>query len=301
MSPSLAYHTDLALRRREGAAITRASHRTVIRSPNNPTFWWGNFLLMPRPPGPGDLERWLAAFEAEFPGTTHRAFGIDTADGEAGDTEAFGAAGFEVHRDTVLTTTQTVPPRRLNHDAHLRPLEGDADWQAALTLRLAVNAADPAPLAQDSYRDFATRKLAAYRAAQAAGRGAVWGLSTTREGCSQGWASSTLGRAWPGIRAWKHTRRPGHAGWPARWCTRQASGRDRRWARAHWSSWPIPVTTPSNCTNASAFAPPRFNWVFSGARHWPEPLRLPGRAERGQSQHTRGHLFPACFPEGVNP
>lgn len=175
MSPSLAYHTDLALRRQEGAAITRAPHRTVIRSPNNPTFWWGNFLLMPRPPAPGDLERWLAAFEAEFPGATHRAFGIDTADGEAGDTEAFQAAGFEVHRDTVLTTTQTVPPRRLNHDAHLRPLEGDADWQAALTLRLAVNAADPAPLAQDSYRDFATRKLAAYRAAQAAGRGAVWG------------------------------------------------------------------------------------------------------------------------------
>ena len=175
MPSSLAYYTDLALRRQEGAVITRAADLTVIRSPNNPTFWWGNFLLMPRPPAPGDLERWQAAFGAHFPGATHRAFGVDTAEGDAGAAGAFEGAGFEVHRDTVLTAGRTVPPRSFNQEARFRPLANDADWQAALIMRLAVNATDPAPLEEDSYRTFAARKLAAYRAAQAAGLGAMWG------------------------------------------------------------------------------------------------------------------------------
>lgn len=172
---SLAYHTDLALRRQEGAVVTRTGDLTVIRSPNNPTFWWGNFLLMPRPPAPGDLGRWLTAFGAAFPGTGHRAFGIDTTGGEAGAAQEFEEAGFEVHRDTVLCAGHTTPPQRLNRDATFRPLTGDADWHAALTLRLAVNAASPEPLEAAGYQTFAARKLADYRAAQDAGAGAMWG------------------------------------------------------------------------------------------------------------------------------
>jgi GNAT superfamily N-acetyltransferase len=175
MSVSLAYHTDLALRRLEGAEVTPRSGHVVVRSPDNPTFWWGNFLLMPRAPQPGDLERWTRAFEAEFPHAAHRTFGVDTADGGAGAADAFEEAGFEVHRDTVLTAGRTQAPRTFNRDAQMRRLEGPADWQAALDLRLAVNAADPEPLEPAGYRVFAARKLAACRAAQDAGTGAFWG------------------------------------------------------------------------------------------------------------------------------
>lgn len=174
MPTSLAYHTDLALRRLEGAVVTQRSDAVVVRSPDNPTFWWGNFLLMPRAPQPGELERWLRAFEARFPQAAHRTFGVDTPDGEAGAAGAFEEAGFEVHRDTVLTTGRTTVPRTFNRDAQVRRL-GAADWQAALDLRLAVNAADPEPLEPAGYRVFAARKLAAYRAAQDTGAGAFWG------------------------------------------------------------------------------------------------------------------------------
>ena len=43
---SLGFRTDLALRALEGAEITDCGDYTVVRSPDNPTFWWGNFLLL---------------------------------------------------------------------------------------------------------------------------------------------------------------------------------------------------------------------------------------------------------------
>jgi hypothetical protein len=42
---SLGFRTDLALRVLEGAEVTDRGDYTVVRSPDNPTFWWGNFLL----------------------------------------------------------------------------------------------------------------------------------------------------------------------------------------------------------------------------------------------------------------
>ncbi|WP_221088451.1 GNAT family N-acetyltransferase [Deinococcus aquaedulcis] len=175
MSRSLAYFTDLALRRQEGSLIESGPGAVVVRSPQNPTFWWGNFLLMPAPPQPGALARWEAAFVSAHPQAAHRTFGIDTSGTDEGAADEFRAAGYDVRADTVLTTGRTVPPTRLNRDAQLRPLQGDADWAAALALRLAVNAAEAHPHEPEGYRVFAQRKLAAYRAVQAAGQGAMFG------------------------------------------------------------------------------------------------------------------------------
>ena len=43
---SLGFQTDLALRALEGAEVTDRGDYTVVRSPDNPTFWWGNYLLL---------------------------------------------------------------------------------------------------------------------------------------------------------------------------------------------------------------------------------------------------------------
>lgn len=180
---SLGYHTDLALRLHEGGfceVLELAELGRIVRvaTPSNPTFWWGNFLLMPRPPRVGELPTWLAAFRQAHPQARHVTFGLDTTDGEGGGAEQeFVDAGFSLHRDTVLTTSQTVPPRTLNTDLIFRPLDTaqDADWQAALALRMAVNAADPEPHEAAGYQTFAARKLDAARAAQHRGRGAMFG------------------------------------------------------------------------------------------------------------------------------
>lgn len=175
MPRSLAYFTDLALRRSEGSTVTRQGGVTIIQSPQNPTFWWGNFLLMPSAPGFGDLARWEERFQEAFPEASHRTFGVDTADGNLGVADEFLSAGYEVMGDTVLTTSRTHPPRNVNRDAQFRPLRTDADWDAALSLRMAVNAADPDGHEEQGYRLFAQRKLASYRKMQEGGLGAVLG------------------------------------------------------------------------------------------------------------------------------
>ena len=175
MTRSLAYFTDLALRRHEGSVVTREGTLTVIRSPQNQGFWWGNFLLMPEPPLPSDLERWEAQFQHHHPAAQHRAFGVDTPDGNEGAADDFRAAGYQVMHDTVLTAEVTHPPRRLNTEATFRPLATEADWASAHALRMAVNAADPSGHEETGYREFSTLKLASYRRAQEAGHGALLG------------------------------------------------------------------------------------------------------------------------------
>ncbi|WP_019585111.1 GNAT family N-acetyltransferase [Deinococcus apachensis] len=173
---SLGYHTDLALRVLEGAQVEDCGAYTMVRSPTNPTFWWGNFLLLHEAPRPGSLEDWLARFREAHPGAAHITFGIDTTDGEAGAAVEFQAAGFRLDRNTVLTTGRTIPPAKpLPGEVTLRPLETGADWDAALLLRLAVNASDERPLEEAGYRTFAVQKLAGLRASQEAGHGAYLG------------------------------------------------------------------------------------------------------------------------------
>ncbi len=67
---SLGFRTDLALRVLEGATISDRGAYLVIRSPGNPDYWWGNFLLLRDAPGTGGP--WLARFAEEFPAARRR-------------------------------------------------------------------------------------------------------------------------------------------------------------------------------------------------------------------------------------
>ncbi len=105
---SLGFRTDVALRVLEGAEVTDRGDHLVIRTPGNPDFWWGNFLLLARVPGPGQGQEWLARFAAEFPAAQHVALGVDST-GDAETPEEFAAAGLEADRATVLTAAQLRP------------------------------------------------------------------------------------------------------------------------------------------------------------------------------------------------
>src|SRR3990172_6867910 len=62
MNPrSLAWRTDLIFPRFDGEILDRGRY-LVIRTPSNPTFYWGNFLLFDGPPAPGDDEPWPPLF-----------------------------------------------------------------------------------------------------------------------------------------------------------------------------------------------------------------------------------------------
>src|SRR5262245_44505048 len=62
---SLVWATDLDVLPLDHVVERRDDH-LVVRSPGNPSHFWGNLLLFDQPPAPGDGERWEALFAAEF-------------------------------------------------------------------------------------------------------------------------------------------------------------------------------------------------------------------------------------------
>ncbi|HEX9540042.1 MAG TPA: hypothetical protein VGA04_17925 [Streptosporangiaceae bacterium] len=115
---SLGYRTDLMIRALEGSVITDHGDCIVVRSPANPAFWWGNFLLLAAPPGPGQSGRWLARFAAEFPDAAHVALGIDVTDAREVQTAEFLEAGLRLDLSTVLTASAVHRPPRPGHGEH---------------------------------------------------------------------------------------------------------------------------------------------------------------------------------------
>jgi GNAT superfamily N-acetyltransferase len=133
---SLGFRTDLMVLALGGSELEHHDRHVVVRTPANPTFWWGNFVLFAAPVGPGEVPERLALFAGAFPGAEHVAWGIDSLDGTIGAEAELASEGFELSRDTVLAATSLRPPSR-GADAELRPLVGDEDWRQALELRFA--------------------------------------------------------------------------------------------------------------------------------------------------------------------
>ncbi|MFI6586445.1 GNAT family N-acetyltransferase [Embleya sp. NPDC050493] len=168
---SLAYRTDLMLLTLQGSHVEERDDYLVVRTPANPTFHWGNFLLLAAPPSPGTAAAWIDTFRREFPDAAHVTLGVDGTTGAAGDPTDLAAAGLSVERSTVLTATTLHAPARPNTTATVRIAETDDDWAQAVALSEATNPGfDPA-----AYREFVTRRVAGFRDLQARGHGAWFG------------------------------------------------------------------------------------------------------------------------------
>src|ERR1700759_803480 len=110
----------------EGSEVTDHADHVVVRSPGNPGFWWGNFILLPAAPQPREAAGWLAGFTELFPEAGHVAVGLDTASPEAAERSGLPEAGLRIKRSTVLSTEVVQPPSHVNGAAGYRPLAGAA-------------------------------------------------------------------------------------------------------------------------------------------------------------------------------
>jgi ribosomal protein S18 acetylase RimI-like enzyme len=161
---------DRALERRDGY--------TVVRSPSNPTFYWGNLLLFDDPPGAGDGARWESLFEDAFggePGVRHRTFAWDRTDGVAGAAgEEFVSRGYDLEDHVGLVAERLAPHPRESRDVVVRTLDAapgaDEDlWAAVVELQVTGRreGAD-----EERSRTFSRRRLGELRSLFRAGRGA---------------------------------------------------------------------------------------------------------------------------------
>lgn len=181
---SLGWRTDLIFPRFDAEVIERADY-LLVRTPHNPNFYWGNFLLFDHAPRPGDAARWRALFDVEFdglrPALAHVAYGVDVAEPFVLPDD-FAAVGMTLHASTVLTMRRdrlrSAPSPIAGASFGALQLPGDA--RAAVELQVAADEADH-ELA--GYRLFRERQMARYTSMQQAGLGHWFGMhAATPEG-----------------------------------------------------------------------------------------------------------------------
>ncbi len=150
-----------------------------MRTPHNPTYYWGNFLLFDRAPREGDAARWLALFDAGIaslqPESRHLAFGIDGAPPIALPTD-FAALGVTMFASTILTMRRDqlrVPRRALHPSFSIRPLRLPEEAGAAAELQVVSDAERFEPAA---FREFRERQMTRYGRMAAAGLGDWFGV-----------------------------------------------------------------------------------------------------------------------------
>lgn len=165
--------TDLGVLRLQGAQITDQGDHRVVRSPSNPGFHWGNFILVTTG-DPEDADRWLTAFERAFPDATHVAIDLPVLP----DTSRYVALGLEVGTDDVLDSTELPELRPLAAGYQARELASSGDWEQVIRRSLAENAADGVhePVGYERFiRDQAADRRALVEAGHAAFFGAFDG------------------------------------------------------------------------------------------------------------------------------
>ncbi|MNS71765.1 Acetyltransferase (GNAT) family protein [compost metagenome] len=171
---SLGLLTELAVLWPASRIEDRGDH-LVIRTPGQPGYYWGNFLAFRDPPGPDAHRTWPRHFEAAFghdPAIRHMTFAWDDPAGALGELSALEAAGFAGELGVVLTASRTSLPRPATPGLVVRPLESDADWEAA-TLNQVACRSDGFEL--EAYTRFKRARMATYREMARAGRGAWFG------------------------------------------------------------------------------------------------------------------------------
>lgn len=168
---SLGFRTDLRLLEMTGSEIEDRGTHLVIRTPSNPTYFWGNFLLLKQRPFPGGEREVIGAFHTEFPEAAHVSIGIDGLEDQTSQLQAFVDAGLEVDSGIVLVTGTLIAPRPVAEGVVVRPLESDDDWEQRSRLGHHLWSKTD----EDTFMTFARRKDEQERALVARGLGQRFG------------------------------------------------------------------------------------------------------------------------------
>ena len=165
---SVGLATDLELAKTRGRVIDREGYLVVI-TPDDPSYYLGNLLVLPAAPQVGEVAYWTRKFATELggdPAIRHVALRWDGIHGDTGATAELTAAGFTVEVLQVMTARAiTATPV----DVELRVLEA-SELPATAELEYAIGDRH-----DDSFRRFLHRR-AAWKQRLVSGGGAMfWG------------------------------------------------------------------------------------------------------------------------------
>lgn len=150
----------------------------VVRTPANPLYYWGNFLLLPEAPRDGDLAHWCTRFTEEVtalqPASEHVAIGINQ-QALREPLPSWRADGFELIEDAVLRLErgQLLPvPRPAKGHIQFRPL----DLARERDLIVELQCADDHGLDEHGFAEHRQRQMARYAAMAGHGQAAWFGV-----------------------------------------------------------------------------------------------------------------------------
>jgi ribosomal protein S18 acetylase RimI-like enzyme len=166
---SLGFRTDLALLTASGSVVEDRGTHLVVRTPDNPTYYWGNFILLAQAPVPGGEKEVVGAFRTVFPEAAHVSIGIDRAELADESREGFEAAGLTIDVASVLTASDLRAPREV--DAEVRPLASPEDWESRARLSVRIEDRDE----EESHLRFARGRNVQEQSLVDAGRGVRFG------------------------------------------------------------------------------------------------------------------------------
>jgi ribosomal protein S18 acetylase RimI-like enzyme len=163
--------------------VHRRDGYLAVRSPTNPTHYWGNLLVFDEAPAPGDGERWEERFATEFsdePRVKHRTFAWDRTDDARGVAqEEFAARGYDVELSVgmIALPDQIHPHPRANADVVVKALDPESGgpderhWQQVLELQAGGRDPDSSET-EEAYGVFSRARQAELRTGFRAGAGA---------------------------------------------------------------------------------------------------------------------------------
>lgn len=110
---SVGLFTDLELARTRGPVVDRDDY-LVVTTPDDPSYYYGNLLVLPAAPQVGEVAYWTRKFASELgsnPEIRHVALRWDGIHGDTGATDELVAAGFTLEHSVVMTARAlTAPP-----------------------------------------------------------------------------------------------------------------------------------------------------------------------------------------------
>lgn len=158
---SLAFQTDLFFHRFTGIVIEYDEY-LVVKTPTNPTYFWGNLLYFSKPPTADSFHVWKDVFREQFHSMNvdHMTFAWDSNEGVEGSADLFVKDGFVLEKSIVMIAREIKIPPKINNELVIRPILSESDWGMVLENHVLCRADhfDEAP-----YRKFALKRIDNYR------------------------------------------------------------------------------------------------------------------------------------------
>lgn len=165
------WETDLAILEHTGSQVDVHDDFLVVKSPHNPEYHWGNFILVTNKKLVSDSGKWLKIFESHFPEAKWLAIGLPE---YPKSMDGWGSCGAEVERMDVLKAIAKPATPEIASGYTSRILGGN-DWDLLLAREISENLKS-GDHDLESFERFITKSIDSYRTLSDRGLAAWFGV-----------------------------------------------------------------------------------------------------------------------------